>query len=70
MSTVPQQTLIKYYTERMIVRLFLGCLWPNLHEIITSRISGQGNRIGPICVCVSVHLSFSTLTVEPFDVET
>ncbi len=36
---------------------------------ITSLVSGQGNRIGP-SVCLSVCPSISTLTTEPFDIQT
>ncbi len=38
---------------------------PGQAVFITSRVSGRGNRIGPVCVCVCV--SVSTLTAEPFD---
>ncbi len=38
-------------------------------DIITSRVSGRGYRIGAmfLCVYVCVCLSVSTLTAEPFD---
>ncbi len=31
---------------------------------ITSRVSGKGNIIGPVCVCLSVSLYVHTLTVN------
>ena len=31
---------------------------------ITSSVSGRGNKIGPVCVCVCVR----TLTTEAFDI--
>ena len=45
-------------------QMFSWCLTTCMHTIFTSR-SGRGNRIGPVCVCVSVRLLFSTLTTEP-----
>ena len=40
--------------------------------IITSRISGRGNRIGPVClsVCVSVCQLVSALTAKQIDMYT
>ncbi len=44
----------------------------NLHNVFTSRVSGRGYNIGPVCpsVCLCVCLSFSSLTPELFDVRT
>ncbi len=40
--------------------------------IVPSRVSGRGYKIGPVCVSVrlSVCLSVTTLTAEPFDAVT
>ncbi len=37
--------------------------------VITSCVSGRGNRIGPVflCACVCVCLYVNTLTAKPFD---
>ncbi len=37
-------------------------------KLITSRVSGQGNRIGPVCVCVCPFVN--ALTAERLDVRT
>ena len=41
-------------------------------SLFPSDISGRGYNIGPVCVyvCLSVSLSVSALTAEPFDLRT
>ena len=50
-----------YYVSPHPCRLARG------HIIITSCVSGRGNRIGPVCLFVCVSVS---LTTEPFDIRT
>ncbi len=42
-----------YFSLGFILKMAKFSVFP----IITSRVSGQGNRIGPVCVCMCVCLS-------------
>ena len=64
--------IVQKHLQKMNIENYLH-ITPYSQSYVTSRISGGGNRISPVCVVacvfVSVCLLLSSLMVEPSTVE-